>query len=860
MADYKSQQQKIKEATEQLEAGIKDFFASDRFQVYLNVMSRFHNYSFSNSVLIAMQKPDATLLAGYSGWQKKFQRHVNAGEQGIKIFAPAPVKVQVEKEKTDPDTGLPELDENGDPITETVEIRTPKFKVVTVFDVSQTDGKPLPTLGIDELTGSVEHYDQFFEALTRTATVPIGFETMEDGSNGYYHLEEKRIAIREGMSEAQTVKTAIHELAHSRLHDFDRSKPPAEGEERPDRFTREVQAESIAYVVCQHFGIDTIDYSFGYVATWSSDRDLPELKASLQTIRDAASSLITEIEQNLTSIQQEHEHDQEKMEWNYYVVPDLMTWARPELFGGRTDIEQFTSFSDAAARFLELRTENYNFEDAKNDDGIPYARLTLGIQREDSPCAVDLLHVRAGKNVLCEDFKNMDDILSSPEAMVALGTVASQLGFEEVLSHRSMTDAEIHDFTYDHFKYDLERGSVPHIESYLASFEQLYAAGQLDTLKPSANQQQITELLDFSTWNNSYFEAQDTPERVAGDLAVLMSRYDPYGAQQYTEILDSITGKNVSYLKEWLSSVAAEEEEFSEIARALIQQLDNITATSEIIAEIPAAPQKESDPKETLYEINGRYLHIQEAADGGWDYTYYNPFMEVLDGGQIGDTAMGFQQGRSEILDSLNLSNVPLTDVPVSRLQELMEKCENDLRCPVCQKDLIQARADGEMDQWRISHHATETCAEQFRKDYGKAYHARQVPEFLHQMVDRYGMERCKIVIASTIQLAPEDGRYTPDMKAAAAKVVIPGASENHLHDRRRDYWVNCHPVMVNIAMRDLLEIERQSQKKGEPPKEAAKATRKKPSIRKKLERNKAIIAAGSDKEQQNKRDNPQLS
>ena len=860
MADYKSQQQKIKEATEQLEAGIKDFFASDRFQVYLNVMSRFHNYSFSNSVLIAMQKPDATLLAGYSGWQKKFQRHVNAGEQGIKIFAPAPVKVQVEKEKTDPDTGLPELDENGDPVTETVEIRTPKFKVVTVFDVSQTDGKPLPTLGIDELTGSVDHYNQFFEALIRTATVPIGIEAMEDGSNGYYHLEEKRIAIREGMSEAQTVKTAIHELAHSRLHDFDRSKPPAEGEERPDRFTREVQAESIAYVVCQHFGIDTIDYSFGYVATWSASRELPELKASLQTIRDAASSIITEVEQNLTAIQQEHEHDQEKTEWTFYVVPDLMTWARPELFGGRTDIEQFTSFSDAAARFHELRAANYNFEDAKNDDGIPYARLTLGIQREDPPSAVDLLHVRAGKNVLCEDFKNMDDILSSPEAMVALGTVASQLGFEEVLSHRSMTDAEIHDFTYDHFKYDLERGSVPHIESYLASFEQLYAAGQLDTLKPSANQQQITELLIFSAWDNPYFKAQDTPERVAGDLAVLMSRYDPYGAQQYTEILDSITGKNVSYLKEWLSSVAAEEEEFSEIARALIQQLDNITATSEIIAEIPAAPQKESDPKETLYEINGRYLHIQEAADGGWDYTYYNPFMEVLDGGQIGDTAMGFQQGRSEILDSLNLSNIPLTDVPISRLQALMEKCENDLRCPVYQKDLIQARADGEMDQWRISHHATETCAEQFRKDYGKAYHARQVPEFLHQMVDRYGMERCKIVIASTIQLAPEDGRYTPDMKAAAAKVVIPGASENHLHDRRRDYWVNCHPVMVNIAMRDLLEIERQSQKKGEPPKEAAKATRKKPSIRKKLERNKAIIAAGSDKEQQNKRDNPQLS
>lgn len=343
--------------------------------------------------------------------------------------------------------------------------------MVTVFDVSQTNGKPLPALGIDELTGSVEHYDQFFEALTRTAAVPIIFEAMADGSNGYYHLEEKRIAIREGMSEVQTVKTAIHELAHSRLHDFDRSEPSVEGENRPDRFTREVQAESIAYVACQHFGIDTSDYSFGHVATWSADRELPELKASLQTIRDTASSIITEIEQNLTAIQQERDHDQEKSEWTFYVVPDLMTWARPELFGGRTDIEQFTSFSDAAARFRELRTENHNFEDAKNDDGIPYARLTLGIQREDPSSAVDLLHVRAGKNVLCEDFKSMEEIVFKPEAMAVLRTVAAQLGFEEVLAHRSMTDAEIRNFTYDHFKYDLERGSVPHIESYLSSFD-----------------------------------------------------------------------------------------------------------------------------------------------------------------------------------------------------------------------------------------------------------------------------------------------------------------------------------------------------------------------------------------------------
>ena len=248
MADYANQQQKIKEATEQLEAGIKEFFSSDKFQEYLNVMSRFHSYSYSNSVMIAMQKPDATLLAGFSGWQKNFDRHVKAGERGIRIFAPAPVKTKVEREKKDPDTKLPVLDENGDPVMETVEIKTPRFKIVTVFDVSQTDGKPLPSLGVDELTGNVEQFSQFFEALKRTSTVPIGFEELHDGSNGYYSPAEKRIAIREGMSEVQTVKTAIHELAHSQLHDFDRTKPPAEAEKRKDRNTREVEAESVAYV------------------------------------------------------------------------------------------------------------------------------------------------------------------------------------------------------------------------------------------------------------------------------------------------------------------------------------------------------------------------------------------------------------------------------------------------------------------------------------------------------------------------------------------------------------------------------------------------------------------------------------
>lgn len=505
MTDYANQQQKIKEATEQLEAGIKEFFSSDKFQEYLNVMSRFHSYSYSNSVMIAMQKPDATLLAGFSGWQKNFDRHVKAGERGIRIFAPAPVKTKVEREKKDPDTKLPVLDENGDPVMETMEIKTPRFKIVTVFDVSQTDGKPLPSLGVDELTGNVEQFSQFFEALKRTSTVPIGFKELHDGSNGYYSPAEKRIAIREGMSEVQTVKTAIHELAHSRLHDFDRTKPPAEAEKRKDRNTREVEAESVAYVVCQHFGIDTSDYSFGYVATWSANRELPELKASLQTIRDAASSLIDEIQENLASLQKEQTLVQDtlaetavKPAWRCYIVPDLLTWARPDPEKERTEIEYFDTFEEAAARFRGLRTERYNAETSVTDDaGLPCARLAFGIQRENPPSAVDLLHVRAGKNVLSDDFFRMEAVKLDPDALEILARIGSKIGFDEVLVNRTMTAEEIKVFTFDHFKYKLEQSGVPQIDSYLAGFDQLYGEGQLDSMKPSANQQQIKEMVAF---------------------------------------------------------------------------------------------------------------------------------------------------------------------------------------------------------------------------------------------------------------------------------------------------------------------------------------------------------------------------
>ena len=301
--------ERMKEITDRLETGIQELFESERYKAYLTTMSKFHSYSFNNTLLIAMQ--GGQLVAGYNKWRDDFHRNVKKGEKAIKILAPAPFKAKKEVQKLDAQ-GRPVMGKDGKPVTEVQEIQVPAFKIVSVFDVSQTEGEPLPSIGVEELTGSVERYGEFFKALEQTSPVPIGFEDIPGGSHGYYHLTEKRIAIQEGMSELQTLKTAIHEIAHSKLHAIDPEAPAIEQADRPDSRTREVQAESVAYAVCQHYGLDTSDYSFGYVAGWSSGKDLKELKASLETIRATAHELITTIDGHLAQLQKERQAQQEQ--------------------------------------------------------------------------------------------------------------------------------------------------------------------------------------------------------------------------------------------------------------------------------------------------------------------------------------------------------------------------------------------------------------------------------------------------------------------------------------------------------------------------------------------------------------------
>ena len=366
--------EKVKEITARLEQGVQAIFDSDRYKEFLTAMSKFHDYSLNNTILIAMQ--GGNLVMGFRQWEKEFDRHVKKGEKGIKIFAPAPYKVKKLVDKIDPETRKPMLDREGKPIKEEKEITVPAFKVITVFDISQTEGKEFPDLSVKPLLADVEQYEDFFAALEKASPVPIAFEQIGGSANGYFSLTDKRIAIKEGVSELQAVKTAIHEIAHAKLHDVDLNAPPEE-QNRAPRHTREVQAESVAYTVCQHFGLDTSDYSFGYVAGWSSGKEMTELKASLETIQTTAKELITEIEGHFTELQQQRQAEQEQQTPVFDKLPPEQQQALSDTVKDTLQIlvdADKRIYGDVTGKTLEaIAAQGYSYKDGQLEKQQPEA-------------------------------------------------------------------------------------------------------------------------------------------------------------------------------------------------------------------------------------------------------------------------------------------------------------------------------------------------------------------------------------------------------------------------------------------------------------------------------------------------------
>lgn len=338
MANYEEKQEKIKEVTQKLEEGIQALFESEKFKNYLKVMSKFHSYSFGNIMLILMQKPDASYVAGFNAWKNNFKRFVKRGEKGIQILAPSKYRVKEEKEKIDENTGKPILDGDGKPITEIVEVEKVSFIITHVFDVSQTDGEPLPQL-VTLLDNKVNDYDKLLNSIISASPFPVYFEEMS-GMNGYCSPKQRKIAIKEGMPEAQTIKTLIHEITHADLHTPDITAAL----ETKDRQTKEVEAESVACIVCDYLGIDSSDYSFGYIANWSSQKDLPELKKSLQTIQKQAAALIDRINEKYQELQQQPVQQ----------MPDNVTVEEMEKYGYQyTDAKMLPLKQEKALEFFD---------------------------------------------------------------------------------------------------------------------------------------------------------------------------------------------------------------------------------------------------------------------------------------------------------------------------------------------------------------------------------------------------------------------------------------------------------------------------------------------------------------------------
>ena len=617
MPEKLSNKDRLRQITDNIEAGIKELFESDKYRQYLSTMSRFHRYSLNNTMLIYLQKPDATLVAGFNKWKNQFERHVKKGEHGITIIAPTPFKKKIEEQKLDPDTKAPVLDKNGKIVTEEKEVEIPMFRPVKVFDVSQTDGKPLPQLASD-LSGNVRQYDAFMEALRRTSPVPIAIQPVHDGSDGYFSLTDQRIAIREGMSEVQTVSAAVHEIAHSILHNREKERlEAAAGDETKeplkskDRRTEEVEAESISYAVCQYYGIQTGDNSFGYIAAWSKGKELPELKASLETINKTASGLITEIDRHFKEICKERGIDLAAQPEQTVEAPEHST-AAPEPPAAEME-------PPAEAKKPDKEEGVYRYyitQEAMNSGTYPFM-LGGQIHEEAQPAFYE--------NGAVQAFGYID----YPQALPKEQAQGAHLVPSK--DNPPETDTVPEPVTY----YVAECMEFPSLGEYHENLS-LEEAVRLYEAIPAARMNGIKGI-GFELHDGSGY---------AGTFPILSG----------TAIdLDSID--SIDYFRE----------------NPQVQK-----AVSDLMAAMPhmevIRPFGEAQEKEVLFLLDGaNYLHIQES-DEGYDYTIYDAKSRLeVDGGCLANQEMRLPEAMKEVLALHEMPASEIKTVDLSLVEELQD-------------------------------------------------------------------------------------------------------------------------------------------------------------------------------------------
>ncbi|MSS13813.1 DUF3849 domain-containing protein [Porcincola intestinalis] len=820
-----NREERMKEVTDRLQAGLEELFNSEKYAEYLRVMSQFHHYSFNNTLLIAMQRPDATLVAGYHAWDKKFNRHVMRGEKGIQIIAPAPIREKQEQEKVDPNTGEAVLGENGQPETEEVTITIPRFKVSTVFDLSQTDGDPLPDLGVEELTASVENYEIFMEAIRNVAPVPVRFDEIASGAKGYYSSTDKEIVIRSGMSEMQTMKTAVHETAHAILHDKDIMQ---EQGIQKDQQTREVEAESVAFATLAHFELDTSEYSFPYIAGWSSGRDTKELKSSLDTIRRTASEIIDGIEAGM------REQLLERQEQNAELLQESDIPGREELLS--TDFQEITLYD------VPMLYSNGRVDRAALPEGISCYDLRGSDYDPGSP-------IRLEEQVMVNHAATVISAFPIDVSELKSLRLGEELNFE---------DGEVTLAEYIESMKELDQTvQEEHLENAIGrANENLYLDG-------AENRFAIYQLKEDEEYRNLQF--MNTEYLANHDLAVEGENYNyVYGDRLPDgETLDGIyerfnlrhpegySGHSLSVSDIVVMQCDGEARAyyvdsfgFSEMDE-FVEQRQRITARQHRIED--AYINRESlgiivDGHEGTWraiegkEIGGEMFYLMESQEYGkeaanillhmdgdlvaedlWngiDYGVMQAVREYFDDHGIEYSPLDFPlQERYSIGTEVapsgkvlfyvmdNVTRGPQGDHGEVKLYddrtELLEQVRsmNGIVQSVYRESAAYARDHAQIEAYRTSRQENHACKEGIeqviRENFDGMHLNRGV---IKPVIDRFGAERTAYVLANTVQYATWDGRYSRSNKEWAASVMTGVTDE----DRRTDFLVTSHPAVLD--------------------------------------------------------------
>lgn len=787
--------EKMKEITERLEQGVQEIFTSERYTEYLKTMSQFHSYSFNNTLLIAMQKPDATLVAGYQAWQKKFNRHVKRGEKGIQIISPAPIREKEVQEKVDEKTGELVLRPDGQPETEEVVHVIPRFRVTTVFDISQTDGEPLPDLGVEELTADVENYENFMRAIEQVSPVPIRFDEISSGAKGYYDNGSKEIVIQQDMSESQTLKTTIHETAHAILHDRDILQ--AQGIQK-DQMTRECEAESVAFSVCQHFGIDTSDYSFPYIASWSSSREMKELRASMDTIRHTAAEMIDGITEAVQNLQREQVQ---------YTSVEL--FGTPALF----DIGRVADENIPAGLY------RYEMRGADNDPGVPvtvedhvavnHAATILTAYPLPMPESGFLrlgeeLDFGAGGMITVQDYRQITAGLSSFEMGQRMQNAVIRANEELLFSGNqpqyaiyqidrqgsgndylfmNMEFVRSHDMTVRGGDYRLVYGGV------------LQPQETLDTLYEKFN---VARPDDFTGHSLSVSDVVV----VVRDGEAKAHYVDSVG---FTELPDFVQERRIA-LEQQLRAVTEHTDSIEldghEGAWHTVDQTELMGETIYLMEHNEFG----SDVAKVAVNENGKV--VAEDLWDGFDEGFHEAAAEYFAAKGVIYERPEPAVEEPEVTETAEPDAVENPEAEAAEATELgAETVAQDTITPVYMQTTAYAREHEELEQYRQSRDENIACKNAIEKAVSENFDGMHLNAgAIKPVIEQFGEERVAYVLATTIQMKDWDGRFSPSNKEWAASVPIGEDISPFGNDRRVAWTVESHPAVLDGFVRMFRE------------------------------------------------------